>query len=206
MLLYSFSFCLLVGWFGCTHGVCKFPGQGLNLSCSWDLCHSCGNARSLTHCAGRGIEPVIHQPPKPLQRQCRILNPLCHSGNSYSIVYWIEIIITRCMTRVGHQWWVECYGNWEGARSACVGNMLSWRGWSVPAADSQIELLPLGHSIRVWPQAKQWPFRCLFCHGRIQMKLTLMTSMQPEPRLGLEPICWDLNTAKARLGLESMVF
>ena len=32
----------------------KFLGQGLNLSHSCDLCHSCGNARSLTHCATAG--------------------------------------------------------------------------------------------------------------------------------------------------------
>ena len=33
---------------GCTRGIWKFPGQGLNLSCSF------GNARSLNHCAGLG--------------------------------------------------------------------------------------------------------------------------------------------------------
>ena len=27
------------------------PDQGLNLSCSCDLCHNCGNAGSLTYCA-----------------------------------------------------------------------------------------------------------------------------------------------------------
>ena len=36
----------------------EFLGQGSNLSWSCDLYHSCGNARSLTHCAGPGIEPM----------------------------------------------------------------------------------------------------------------------------------------------------
>ena len=36
----------------------EFPGQGSDLSCSCDLSRSCGNARSLTHCASPGIEPV----------------------------------------------------------------------------------------------------------------------------------------------------
>ena len=31
---------------GCTHGIWKFPGQGLNPSHSFDLCHNCGNAVS----------------------------------------------------------------------------------------------------------------------------------------------------------------
>ena len=39
---------------GHTHGIWKFLGQGLNLSHSVKLCHSCGNAGSLTHCAAVG--------------------------------------------------------------------------------------------------------------------------------------------------------
>ena len=35
-----------------------FPGQRSDLSCSCDLCQSCGNAGSSTHCAGLGIEPA----------------------------------------------------------------------------------------------------------------------------------------------------
>ena len=33
-------------------------GQGSDPSCSWDLSCSCGNARSLTHCARLGTEPA----------------------------------------------------------------------------------------------------------------------------------------------------
>ena len=36
----------------------EFPGQGSDLSQSCDLSHSCGNTKSLTHCAGLGIKPV----------------------------------------------------------------------------------------------------------------------------------------------------
>ena len=35
-------------FFGCTLGMSKIPGQGLNPHCSCELCHCCGNARSLT--------------------------------------------------------------------------------------------------------------------------------------------------------------
>ena len=35
-------------FFGCTHGIWKFPGQGLNLSHSCNLWHSSGNAGPLT--------------------------------------------------------------------------------------------------------------------------------------------------------------
>ena len=38
-------------FFGSTHGLWKFPCQGSNLCCGCDLCHSGGDARSLTLCA-----------------------------------------------------------------------------------------------------------------------------------------------------------
>ena len=36
----------------------EFLDQGSDSSCSCDPCHSRGNTRSLTHCAGPGIEPA----------------------------------------------------------------------------------------------------------------------------------------------------
>ena len=36
----------------------EFPGQGSDLSRSCHQNCSCGNVRSLTHCAGPGIKPV----------------------------------------------------------------------------------------------------------------------------------------------------
>ena len=43
-------------------GTWKFLDQRSNPSWSCDLCHPCGNTRSLIHCSSRGIEPA------PLQR------------------------------------------------------------------------------------------------------------------------------------------
>ena len=36
----------------------EFPGQGSDPSCSLDLSQSCGNARSITHCAEPGIKTI----------------------------------------------------------------------------------------------------------------------------------------------------
>ena len=41
-------------------GMCKFPGRGLNLSCSCDLRHSSGKTRSLSHCTGLGSNLWCH--------------------------------------------------------------------------------------------------------------------------------------------------
>ena len=49
-----FSLFLVFFWLPCRH--MKFLGQGSDLSQNLDLSHSCGNARSLTHCAGPGIK------------------------------------------------------------------------------------------------------------------------------------------------------
>ena len=56
----------------------------MNPSHSCNLCHICGSAGSLTHCAGPEIKP------EPPQRQLNILNPLSHSENSlFSTLLWI---------------------------------------------------------------------------------------------------------------------
>ena len=49
--------------FSTAHMTWKFPGQGLNLSWSCHLHHSCSNPGSLTHCTRLGIKPA------PPQRQ-----------------------------------------------------------------------------------------------------------------------------------------
>ena len=66
----------------------EFPGQGSDPSHSHGLGHSCGNARSLTHCVGPGIEPAI-------QHSKRLLIPLHHSRNS-SIMLSIFIHAVAC--------------------------------------------------------------------------------------------------------------
>ena len=70
---FFFSLSLFFSW---THSILKFLGQGSNPSHPCNLHHSCGNTRSLTHCARPGIKSTPQQQPKPPQRQCRILNPL----------------------------------------------------------------------------------------------------------------------------------
>ena len=60
-------------------------GPGTNLSHNCNLCHSCGKAGSLMHCAGLGIKPIPQQQPEPPQRQHSILTLLCHSRNSQII-------------------------------------------------------------------------------------------------------------------------
>ena len=45
-------------WFLAALRHLEFPGQGSDLSHICDLSCSCGNARSLTHCTGPGIEPA----------------------------------------------------------------------------------------------------------------------------------------------------
>ena len=61
----SFNF----GGGGCTHGIWKFLGQGSNPGCSCDLCHSCGNAISLTCCTRVGI-PKSYNIYGPIKLKC----------------------------------------------------------------------------------------------------------------------------------------
>ena len=59
-------FCLV--WFFWPHlHIWRVPDQGSSPSCSYDLCHHCGNTRSLTHCTELGMEPVLPQLLEPLQ-------------------------------------------------------------------------------------------------------------------------------------------
>ena len=83
------KFFIFLSFFGCTHSISKFPGQGSNSSCSCNLRHSCGNGRSFTHCARPEIKPA------PPQRQCRIINPLYHSRSStFPAIYTLYFCIT----------------------------------------------------------------------------------------------------------------
>ena len=59
----------------------EFPGQGSDPS------RSCGNARSLTHCTGPGVEPVSQHsrdainpiaPERELHPKCLLTNPHDH--------------------------------------------------------------------------------------------------------------------------------
>ena len=65
MTSHFFPFFLFFFFNGCTQGIWKFTGQGLNPSLSSDLRHSCGNAGS--HCTRPGIKPTFLQWSKPPQ-------------------------------------------------------------------------------------------------------------------------------------------
>ena len=67
LLLHFFLSYLFIFFFGCTHSIWKFPGQGSNPKYSCDLHHICSKARSLTYCTGPGTEPASLQQPEPLQ-------------------------------------------------------------------------------------------------------------------------------------------
>ena len=58
--------------------------QGSDLSHSSDLHCSCGHARSLTHCAGWGMEPASQG-----SRDAAFL--LCHSGNPWVCSVHVEM-------------------------------------------------------------------------------------------------------------------
>ena len=62
-----------------------FLDPGVDPSCSCNICLSCGNTRSLTHCAGPGIKPT---PPQRPSLCSQVLNPLCHSRNFLWAVSW----------------------------------------------------------------------------------------------------------------------
>ena len=74
----------------CAQSIWKFPGQGLNLSLSCYLHHTCDNIRYLTHCTRPGSKPGPEQQPKPCSR---ILNTLCHSKNSPMFLIAFEFVI-----------------------------------------------------------------------------------------------------------------
>ena len=67
MVLFSFSFLAALQHM-------EFPGQGLDPSCSCDVCCSCGHARSFNLEARDGIRVLALQ-------CCHQSIPLCHSGN-----------------------------------------------------------------------------------------------------------------------------
>ena len=84
---YDFRLNILINFFTLFHtcSIWMFLGQGLNPSCNCNPRLSCSNARSITHCARLGIEPL------PPQKQCWILNPPCHRGSIFKIplYYWL---------------------------------------------------------------------------------------------------------------------
>ena len=85
---WGFLFVCLLSFFilgeGCTCGIWRFLGQGLNLSHSCDLCRSCGNTRSF--------------------------NPVCPVHASGATQATAVIILTHCTT-VGTPWVFLIHGD-----------------------------------------------------------------------------------------------
>ena len=76
--LFFFSSSFLSLWLNPWHT--EVPRQGLNLSHSCHIHHSCGNAGSfLIHCIGPGSNPGLGSDPSCCNG---ILNTLAHGGNS----------------------------------------------------------------------------------------------------------------------------
>ena len=72
----------------------EFPYQGSDPSHSFNLHHCCGNAMSLTHCAGRRIEPVSWC--------CKdTTDPIHHSGNSLTFFFYFLFFLFFCFFQ-GH--------------------------------------------------------------------------------------------------------
>ena len=63
----------------------KFLGQRSDLRCSCDLCHSCGNAKSLTHSVGLGIKPAS-------QRSRGATNPVVPQWELYYYYFFFGLI------------------------------------------------------------------------------------------------------------------
>ena len=75
----AFTLFNLFYFFGCTHGIWKFLGQGWNLSHRCALCHSCNHAGSLPTVPGLRLTQVASRD------RSWIMNPLRHSGNSMPV-------------------------------------------------------------------------------------------------------------------------
>ena len=67
-------------FFCCTHNMWKFPGQGLNLRCICNPCHSCGNAGSLTHCGTVQTPSSFNHQIYPLPWSARTFSTSLHTS------------------------------------------------------------------------------------------------------------------------------
>ena len=98
-------FCLVFLFFGCPRAY-GFLGQGSDLSHCLDLCRSCGNARSWTHCAGPRIKPASQDSrdaTRPIVPQRELLAILLLNGTEFVSKYlcynehpWTNISVPMC--------------------------------------------------------------------------------------------------------------
>ena len=88
--LFDFFFFSFFFFFCHTHGIWKFPGQGLNLSCSCDLCHICSNAGSFTYCTGLRIRLTSTRDNTGSLTHCT------HSRNSLFDFFIYPLVLVAC--------------------------------------------------------------------------------------------------------------
>ena len=92
--------------------------RGLTRAVATSLHYSHSNARSITHCARPGIEPISPQ------RQCQILNLLCYSGNSHPATFItipsLELYFFLTFFLHGFCTFVYCCFNYNENASSCT--------------------------------------------------------------------------------------
>ena len=106
--IYIFFFFSFLFFFGCTQSIRKFLGQRSNLSSS-TYATAVAALDTLTHCTGLGMEPDPQQQPEPLQRQCQVLNPLCHTGNSWNVFFCSASLLLICFRGLSRQISIICF-------------------------------------------------------------------------------------------------
>ena len=102
------------------------PGHRINPS--HDLCHSCGNAGSLTNCVRLGIEPTSPQ------RHHQLLNLLTHSGNSCNSCF---------RGRESSMWTFDCAGGRVPSPQVVQGSAVVL--WGISAGRGLLCLWPQSH-------------------------------------------------------------
>ena len=129
------------GFFGCAHGMCKFPGQGLNPCHSSKLSRSSDNAGSLTCCAIREL----------LKCRIFIIQPRgWHYHTSLSHLFLLKFLMSTCKLwrfssktsrEVIHWLWFKTvsiystchYGDSlpRNKSKKSVPCLLQWRSWTM---------------------------------------------------------------------------
>ena len=84
-------------FFSQTHSIWMFPGQGSNPNGSCNLCYSCSNTGSLTHCAQLRIQPV------PSQRQARSLIHCAKAGTPQNSNFPCHVPAPKSLFPIGNQ-------------------------------------------------------------------------------------------------------
>ena len=126
--------CFLRFW-GHTCGMWKFQGHGLNLHHSGDLCHSCSNTRSLTHCTIWELPNWIFL--RPILK-CGLLIKFFHVSVSFSLKYPLLEFLGGLWLRT---WHCHCCG--LGSISCSGTYACCWQGQKIKNKMSSLSYLTL---------------------------------------------------------------